>query len=131
MEFCFAVLQHISAPLRVLKTLSDSVDEKCDRSIAASGSCDGGGVGASGGLVRFPRFRANVLLLTGVAQSVQARNGRKRTNYVLFTGQPLAGALFRSPATVNKAHMGTGFFATGKTLRRAPARQVKRTSEKE
>ena len=111
-EICFALFQHISAPLRLPKTLSDSSNEKCDR-----------GIGASGGLVRFPRFRANVLLLTDVAQSVKARNSRKRTNYAIFTGQPLAGALFRLPATVDKVRMIPGFFATGKTLRRAPARQ--------
>ena len=32
-EVGFAILQHISAPLRLLKTLSDSSDEKCDRGI--------------------------------------------------------------------------------------------------
>ena len=44
------------------------------------------------GLVRFPRFRAVAIEMPFVAQSMQARNGGKRTNYALFAGQPPAGA---------------------------------------
>ena len=75
------------------------------------------------GLVRFPRFRAIAAPLPLVARTVQARNRRKRTNYALFTGQPLTGALLRLRATVNKVRMDPRFFTTSKTLRRAPACQ--------
>ena len=59
---------------------------------------------------------------------MQARNRRKRTNYALFTGQPLAGALLRLPATVNMVHMGPRFFTSSETLRRAPAREGVRSA---
>ena len=112
-EACFATLQHISAPLQLLMTLSDSAGGVCvDR-------CGSG----CAGLVRFPRFRAIAIEMPLVARSIQARNGRKRTNCCLFTVQPLAGALSRLPATINKVHVVPGFFATDKTLRRAPPRQ--------
>ena len=112
-EICFSTLQHISAPLQLLMTLSDSAGGEC---------VDWCGSGCTG-LVRFPRFRAIAIEMPLVTRSIQARNGRKRTNCCLFTVQPLAGALSRLPATVNKVHVIPGFFATDKTLRRAPARE--------
>ena len=60
------------------------------------------------------------------------RNRRKSTKHGLLPVRPHAGALLRLRATVNNVRMVPGFFAPGRTLRRAPARQrFKRTPEKE
>ena len=112
-EICFAAYQHISAPFQLVTTLSDRV----------GGSVQTGESWGVTRLVRFPRFRTVVIPVPLVVRSVQVRNSRKRTNYALFAGQPLAGALLRLRTTVNMIRMDPMFFATGKTLRRAPSRE--------
>ena len=93
------------SPFQLVTTLSDRV----------GGSVQTGESWGVTRLVRFPRFRTVVIPVPLVVRSVQVRNSRKRTNYALFAGQPLAGALLRLRTTVNMIRMDPMFFATGKT----------------